>query len=203
MSIWQRISVQFEHPTGIPGSLAGAIMSKRGSNLERIDWAISILKLQPDDRVLEIGFGPGIALQKMSAVVTGGVIWGIDHSDVMVRQASRRNREALGIGRVKIIPGSIAGTTLPDIQADKVLDINSFQFWQSPVEELMKVRDVMAPGGLIALVHQPRKPGSTDTDAERAGLRFAEYLASAGFSNISVQTKKMKPVSTVCVLATK
>jgi ubiquinone/menaquinone biosynthesis C-methylase UbiE len=200
MSIWRKISAQFGRPTGLFGTIAGTIMAKRASNLERNVWAISLLKLRPTDRVLEIGFGPGIAIQKMSEVVTEGIIWGIDHSEVMFKQASKRNREALSKGRVKLLLGSVSTLSSLDGQVDKILDINSLQFWESPVDDLKKLRTYLAPGGIVALVHQPRKPGSTVEETDRAGRKYADYLERAGFRDISIEKRAMKPVSTVCAL---
>jgi trans-aconitate methyltransferase len=44
---------------------------------------------QPADRVLEIGFGPGIAIAELADRATRGHVYGIDHSQVMVQQASQ------------------------------------------------------------------------------------------------------------------
>ena len=53
---------QFGHPHGIGGRLAGCVMVHRSSNRQRNRWVVSLLDVQPTDRVLEIGFGPGLAL---------------------------------------------------------------------------------------------------------------------------------------------
>ena len=200
MSVWEKISAQFGKPTGFIGVVAGTIMANRRSNLERNVWAISMLKLRPTDRVLEIGFGPGVAIQKMSEVVTKGVVWGIDHSEVMLKQASMRNNKAISKGRVKLLLGSVSSLSFTDVQVDMILDINSFQFWESPVDGLKKLRTCLAPSGIVALVHQPRQPGSTDEETDRAGRKLADYLEEAGFRDISIEKRSMKPVSTVCVL---
>jgi len=200
MNVWEKISAQFGRPTGFLGSLAGTIMAKRGSHLERNVWAMSLLKLRPTDRVLEIGFGPGIAIQKISEVVTEGVIWGIDHSELMLKQASTRNSEAISKGRVRLLLGTVSRLPSQVGQIDKVLDINSFQFWESPVDDLKKVRACMAPNGIVALVHQPRKPGSTDEETDRVGRKFADFLVKAGFRDNSFEKRATNPVSTVCVL---
>ncbi len=81
-----------------------------------------------------------------------------------------------------------------------MLDVNSFQFWGKPVESLKELRTRMRPGGWIALAHQPRKPGATDEDATAAGEKFAEMLRKAGFEEVRVERKPMKPVSTMCIL---
>jgi ubiquinone/menaquinone biosynthesis C-methylase UbiE len=198
MSLWQTIASQFGNPRGIPGEIAGYIMAHRRSNIERSDWAVSLLDLNPTDRVLEIGFGPGVTIQAMSRIVSEGLILGIDHSAVMVRQASRRNRESISSGRVRLLHGSISDLLPGEGPFDKILDINSFQFWKDPVDALVKMKTHLRPGGMIAIVHQPRKPGAGNDDTVRAGKKYAELLREAGYQNITIEQKKMKPVPVTC-----
>jgi len=199
MSLVEKVIAQFARPTGFWGNIAGFIMTNRPSNLERNEWAISLLNLQPSDRVLEIGFGPGVAIQKMSEIVTHGVIWGIDHSDVMFRQASKRNQRAISAGRVRLALTSVSQLPAFDGPFDKILDVNGFQFWDNQIEVLRRLREQLRAAGIIALVHQPRNLGATEEDATEAGERFAHDLEMAGFQEIKVERKRMKPVSTVYV----
>jgi hypothetical protein len=46
---------QFGHPRGMAGSVAGWVMARRPSNRQRNRWVVSLLDVQPTDRVLEIG----------------------------------------------------------------------------------------------------------------------------------------------------
>lgn len=174
-------------------------MAHRSSNLERNEWAISLLNLQPSDHVLEIGFGPGVTLQKMSEIVTDGVIWGIDHSEVMFRQASRRNQRAILDGRVRLVLASVSQLPSFNDPLNKILAVNNVQFWENKTDVLRRLRGQLCVGGIIALVHQPRIPGATEDDAAEAGEGFARYLEMAGFQDIKVERKMMKPVSTVYV----
>jgi cyclopropane fatty-acyl-phospholipid synthase-like methyltransferase len=199
MSLVERIVAQFARPTGFLGNITGFIMAHRPSNLERNEWAISLLNLQPPDRVLEIGFGPGVTIQKMSEIVVYGVIWGIDHSKVMFRQASKRNQHAISAGRVRLVLTSVSQLPSFDEPFDKILAVNSFQFWDNKTDVLRRLREQLRPGGIIALVHQPRIPGATEDDATEAGEGFSRYLEMAGFKDIKVERKMMKPVSTVYV----
>ena len=199
MGFWDHIVAQFGKPTGLLGKFAGFIMSKRGSNLERNMWAISLLKLKPQDRVLEVGFGPGMAIQIMSDEITEGIVFGIDHSDVMLEQATKRNKDAIESGKVKLLLASVSSLPTFDQPFDKILDINTFQFWKNPIEDLRKVKVHLKPDGAIFIVHQPRKPGATEQDTDTAGNEFESYLRQAGFKDIGIQKKTMKPVPTVCV----
>ena len=199
MSLVEKVVAQFAQPTGFWGNIAGFIMAHRPSNLERNAWAISLLNLQPSDRVLEIGFGPGVAIQKMSEMAPHGIIWGIDHSEVMFRQASNRNQQAISAGRVRLALTSVSQLPAFDGPFDKILDVNGFQFWDNRIEVLSRLREQLRPGGIIALVHQPRNLGATEADATEAGERFTRDLEMAGFKDIKVERKLMKPVSTVYV----
>jgi ubiquinone/menaquinone biosynthesis C-methylase UbiE len=60
---------------------------------------------QPSDRVLEIGFGPGIAVRELARRATHGKVLGIDRSAVMRAQAARRYTAAIRAGRVSLDVG--------------------------------------------------------------------------------------------------
>jgi hypothetical protein len=67
---------QFGHPRGIAGHLAGWVMAHRSSNKQRNRWVVWLLDVQPTDRVLEIGFGPGLAIAELSRRATRGMVYG-------------------------------------------------------------------------------------------------------------------------------
>jgi spermidine synthase len=53
-------------------------MAHRSSNRKRNAWAVSLLYVRRDDRVLEIGFGPGRAIRELSRVACAAYVCGID-----------------------------------------------------------------------------------------------------------------------------
>jgi SAM-dependent methyltransferase len=190
---------QFQRPSGFWGRAAGALMAHRSSNRTRNVWAAELLEVRPDDRVLEIGFGPGIAIKELSARAPDGYVCGLDHSALMVRQAARRNAKAVRRGQVDLRLGSV--DELPDFDApfDKVLAVNVSGFSDGPAERLENLRRVTSRGGRIALAFQPRGPGATDEAATTAGQEFVTKLRDAGFSQVRLETLKLKP-AVVCAL---
>ena len=131
---------QFGRPRGVVGHLAGWVMAHRSSNRRRNRWVVSLLDVQPTDRVLEVGFGPGIAIQELSRRATAGHVFGVDHSRVMVRQASRRNAAAVRAGRVDLRLGSAADLPGFGEPLDAVLAVNSLGFWADPTRTLTDLR---------------------------------------------------------------
>jgi SAM-dependent methyltransferase len=191
---------QFFRPHGFGGRAAGWVMAKRGSNRERNIWAVGLLDVQPHDRALEVGFGPGIAIQEFARHATNGLVVGVDHSDVMVRQARKRNAAAVRAGRVDLRLGSAEALPRFDAPFDKILAVNSLMFWDDPVARLKELHDRLRPGGQIAIVYQPRGPDSTNEVAARTGEEIAKHFATVGFTDVRVETLALRPTDAVCVL---
>jgi ubiquinone/menaquinone biosynthesis C-methylase UbiE len=192
---------QFGHPRGIAGRMAGWVMAHRSSNRQRNSWAVSLLDVQPTDRVLEIGFGPGVTIADLADRAIRGQVYGVDHSEVMVRQASRRNHAAIRAGRVELVHASVDQLPSFDEPLDAVLAVNSLGFWPDPVERLGQLRRLLRPAGRIALASQPRCPGATRDATTQAAQELHDLLARAGFVQIRVEILDLDPPA-ACVLAT-
>lgn len=191
---------QFHEPRGLGGRAAGWVMANRGSNRKRNVWAVGLLDVQPTDRVLEIGFGPGVAIQELARRATSGLVVGVDHSELMVRQARKRNAAAVRADRVDLRLGSAEDLPVFDERFDKVLAVNSLMFWDDPRARLEELRALLRPGGRIAIAYQPRGPGATDETAAHAGHELAEQFGAAGFTDVRVEMLDLKPTAVVCVL---
>ena len=61
-------------------------------SIEYIEWGISLMNIQPSDRILEIGIGPDVEIRKMSEFITYCIIYGISHSELMIKNALIRNK---------------------------------------------------------------------------------------------------------------
>jgi SAM-dependent methyltransferase len=191
---------QFHRPHGLGGRAAGWFMAHRGSNRKRNVWAAGLLDVQQDDRVLELGFGPGIAIEAMAQRATRGLVIGLDHSEVMVRQATRRNRDAVRAGCVDLRLGDAEALPAFDAPFDKILAVNSLMFWDDPVARLKELRGLLRPGGQIAIAYQPRGPQASDETAARSGQEIAGHFTTAGFTDVRVETLPLNPTAVVCVL---
>lgn len=189
---------QFGNPRGSTGRVAGWVMAHRRSNRQRNEWVVGLLDVRPTDRVLEVGFGPGVAIAELAR--RAGHVHGIDRSEVMVRQAIRRNRAAVRAGRVELVHAPV--DRLPSFGAplDAVLAVNSLGFWPEPAQRLRELRALLRPGGRIALASQPRCPGATRDTTVRAADELRDLLAGAGFVGIRVETLELDP-PVACVLA--
>jgi SAM-dependent methyltransferase len=195
------LRAQFGRPTGLLGTLVGRIMVGTPSNLDRSRWTLSLLDVKPADRILEIGFGPGLAVELLAKQVRRGLIAGIDHSEVMVRQASRRNAAAIREGRVVLQAGSASNPPAFPELFDAIFTINSIHFWTDPEQCLAKLRALLRPGGRIAVTIQPRSHNATDATTRAIGEELVATLTRAGFSECRLEVRPSRPVAVACALA--
>ena len=94
------IACQLGHPSKIFGGFISRLWNKRNAALN--DAAFDSLALQPDDRVLDVGFGGGYLLDRMSSVITAGFLAGVDVSQAMVSFCEKRYRILVKDGRLEI-----------------------------------------------------------------------------------------------------
>jgi len=192
---------QFGHPSGILGWFAGQIMARRASNIDRNLWTVSLLSPKLDDTILEIGFGPGVAIEMVAEQIPKGQVIGLDHSMMMLNVATKRIRRFIEQGRVKLINGSVDSVSNLPYRFDKVFTVNSLMFWEKPEICLQSIHSKIKPGGMLAITHQPRNRGANHQDVILAGNRIKALLQKARLTDITVHVKSMKPVSAVCVTA--
>ena len=145
---------QFGKPSGLFGRFIGNKMAQ--GNAYDASWTISLLDIQPESRVLEIGFGPGVSTQFASEKAPKGFVAGIDHSRTMVQAARKRNATAIRAGQMDLKQGDVASIPYPDESFDRAFSLHSIYFWARPVDCLKELRRVLKPGGLLAITNEIR-----------------------------------------------
>src|SRR5215467_708923 len=93
----------FGQPPGFLGRLGGVIMAR--SNDACGAWVVELLNVASNETALEVGFGPGTAIRRLSALAAH--VAGVDQSSEMVEQAQARNAIAIENGRVELRRGSV------------------------------------------------------------------------------------------------
>ncbi|NNC15140.1 class I SAM-dependent methyltransferase [Corallococcus exiguus] len=159
----------------------------------RFRWAMEVLSLAPDARVLEVGCGHGIALGLVASRLRDGCVLGIDRSEKMVTQALRRNADAVRAGHVLARIGTLAEVDLGRELFDVAFAINVSLFAEDDVRvELSRLREHLRPGGALYLFHE----APVAAHAKRFATVAARNLESQGFT---VRTVPAGP-SRACVV---
>jgi len=194
---------QFRKPSGLLGRFAGWIMATRTSNRARSLWTVGLLDLEPADNVLEIGYGPGVALGAVAQKVTRGAIVGVDHSGTMMKTAGRRNQSSIRSERMKLHIGSAEALSTvinpAEYRFNHIFAVNVALFWSDPEETVRLLKEYLASNGQIALTVQPRAKGATNQDTVEIGEALAAQMQRTGLDDIKIDYFKEVSPFAVCV----
>ncbi len=192
--MWQRyIDGQYRQPTGPVGRWIGNKMAQhhQPENL----WTVNLLNVQPSDHILEVGFGPGIAIKEVARRASQGFVAGIDFSRTMVAAARKRNAQAIRSGEVDLCYGDAAALPFLNNTFDKIFSIHSIYFWPDPMMALREINRVLKTGGLLILTVLPKEkwnPANPDAAGTPeckpySGDELKTMLGESGFSDLRIE----------------
>ena len=165
---------------------------------ERLTWAVGTLEVQPDDRLLEIGCGHGVAVSLVCERLAGGSVLAVDRSAKMIEMAARRNAAHVAAGRAAFQVAPLHEADLGGARFDVVYAIHVPVLLRGdPRRELAIVRAHLAPGGRFALPFQPLDPATTEPTARR----LSGVLAAAGVEVLEQRVAELASGRAGCVLA--
>ncbi len=191
---------QFGNPRGLRGQLVGFLLTRVNAEFNR--WIVGELRKSAStelQKIVELGPGPGIALEELLGAFPQARVWGVDHSATMLTRSRKRNRAAVDAGRLTLLEGEVSalGGLAP---LDLVLAVHVIYFWPRAVDEFRTIHSALGSGGSLALGFQLRgdmrpsvqrnfpKEGFVlyDTESElgdrlhEAGFREIRFLFKAG-----------------------
>jgi len=145
--------------------------------------AVELAALTADDQFLDVGCGPGAALEHAAA--TGAYVAGVDPSPSMVSRASNR------VPTAEVRVGSAEELPFPDDHFTVVANVASFHHWADRDAGLREILRVLAPGGRLHIVEGIVKEGKdghglNPTDVESLSARLLEL----GYADTEVDTVK-------------
>jgi ubiquinone/menaquinone biosynthesis C-methylase UbiE len=176
------VEANFRKPTGWFGQVLGHVMAVQHKSLTM--WAIELMNVQPGDCVLDVGCGGGMAVKLLSDRARDGFVAGVDYSEEMVAQATKRNEGRVQRGRVAIELGNAMALPYRDASFDKACAIETFYFWPDPLRGLREVHRILKPGGEIAIAVEMSKESHSQKSALQKYLseRYAHRSAGLGMS---------------------
>jgi ubiquinone/menaquinone biosynthesis C-methylase UbiE len=139
------IASQFKKPSGLFGIFTSNLMVR--NNLKNYVRLIKDLDLQPQDKLLEIGYGPGIGIRMITEQCPTCIVHGIDFSKLMFKIATRYNKKYIDQGRVQLQQADFMKAPVAHNNYDKIFCLNVVYFWNELGEPLRKVFPILKKGG--------------------------------------------------------
>ena len=147
----------------------------------RIRWAVDLMDIRADDKVLEIGCGPGAAAELMcSRLEPGrGRLFAIDRSESGVDRTRRRNAAAIEDKRLTVRQIDLATLRVPVKRLTKAFAFNVNLFWvRACQDEVALLHERLRPGGTVGLFYDaprveqvPEIVAKASASLEQGGFR--------------------------------
>jgi ubiquinone/menaquinone biosynthesis C-methylase UbiE len=122
---------------------------------ERLRSVVDQLDIRPDDRVLEIGRGHGVAATLVCERLEGGHLTAVDRSAKMIQAATSRNAAHIEAGRAEFLVASLEDLDLGDRRFDRIFAVRVGLFHRDPGRAHGIVERWLAPGGAVFVFIDP------------------------------------------------
>jgi cyclopropane fatty-acyl-phospholipid synthase-like methyltransferase len=166
---------------------------------QRLIFAVDLLQVQPNDRILEIGGGTGVAAALICARLVSGHLLGIDRSAKATAAASKRNARYVNAGLAEF--RTLALEVVEPAQLgpfDKVVAVNVNVFWVRPAQtQLQLIGNLLHPDGRLVLVYEPPDPAK----ATHLLTALMDHLKHAGYRRRQTATRTTGNTTLVAVTA--
>jgi ubiquinone/menaquinone biosynthesis C-methylase UbiE len=207
MGVFGAIGKQLQHPRGLFGKALFRWLTR--TTIAHARWTADLMDVQPDDDLLEVGFGNGANVELLAQRATRGSVTGAEVSETAIEMASKTNAKAIAEGRVRL--HQAAGGALPfdDGTFDKACTVATVYVIADPSAVFREMYRVLEPGGLAAVTFPVRekfmrfKPAGTEGFYlhELADLEAA--FGDAGFIERRIERNDAVRFGSHCMLGRK
>jgi len=145
-TIYKYIARQFGNPTGFGGKISTFFMNCL--NRKQYNAIVENIDIQETDTILDIGFGNGYLLRKLSKK-NPQKMYGIEISTDMLNTAKRKNRKKVEQGKIQLLLADVQNLPFEDVSIDKAYAVNTIYFWQDIDEGFSEIKRILKPDGVF------------------------------------------------------
>ena len=135
------------NPNGFGGKISTKIMNLM--NQGQYKSILNNIKLEPDNSILDIGFGNGYLINKLLKENIPIIIYGIEISDDMLQSVSSKNKRIIENGNLRLSLEDISKTSFKGNTFDKIYTVNTIYFWKELDKTLSEIRRILKPNGIF------------------------------------------------------
>ena len=207
MNIVKAFGRQLQYPKGFFGKLIFAWMTPK--TIAHAQWTADLMAIEPEDKIIEIGFGNGANINLLLERASKGSVTGVEISKTAMEMAAKNNAKAISEGRVKLHLAPGDKVPCESNVFDKACSVATAYVIEDPGAVFKEMFRVLKPKGRAAVTFPIRenfmrfKPVSTEgfylhtlTDLEAA-------FRSAGFINCRTERNEQVKFGADCMLGEK
>src|SRR3984957_998958 len=123
------------------------------------DWGLRHVLIESNFTILDVGCGGGRTIEKLAAVATKGVVYGVDYASGSVAASRAKNARLVQAGRVEIQQASVSRLPFPGDKFDLVTAVETQYYWPDLVKDMQEILRVLKPGGTLIVIAESYKKG--------------------------------------------
>jgi ubiquinone/menaquinone biosynthesis C-methylase UbiE len=170
------------------------IKNMNENHREISEFAFECISVGENDRILDIGCGGGVNIEKFLKLTKNNVD-GLDYSEVSVAESIKRNGSS---GRCEVFHANVCDMPIDDETYDLITAFETIYFWPEIGETFKEVSRVIKPGGqfMIAQGTDGNHPDDEKWLATVEGMsvytapELEKYLLDIGFKSVESHVKE-------------
>jgi ubiquinone/menaquinone biosynthesis C-methylase UbiE len=123
-----------------------------GEQNAKIEDALSITELKPNETVLDLGCGTGFLFQHINKTIR--LLVGLDISSNVLREAKKRTKN---LSNIALVRADADNTPFPDRTFDRVFAITLLQNMPDPLKTISEMKRVGKPRAIFAVTGLKKK----------------------------------------------
>jgi ubiquinone/menaquinone biosynthesis C-methylase UbiE len=143
----KHIGDNFGNPQGITGILMCKIMNIMNQKL--YSTILDNIRLEPNNIVLDIGFGNGYLIKKLLKKHFSPTIYGIEISGDMANFVSKKYKKYINTGQLTLLLENIEKTSFENKMFDRIITINTVYFWNDYEKCFSEINRILKYGGIF------------------------------------------------------
>jgi ubiquinone/menaquinone biosynthesis C-methylase UbiE len=126
------------------------------------DWGLKHVPIEKNFTILDVGCGGGRTIQKLAALATEGMVYGIDYAKGSVAASRAKNAELIQAGRLEIKEASVSQLPFPENQFNLVTAVETQYYWPELLKDMQEILRVLKPGGTLVIIAESYRNGAYD-----------------------------------------
>ena len=168
------------------------IKNMNENHKEISEFAFQCITLTKNDKILDIGCGGGVNIEKFLKLTDKNVD-GLDYSEISVAESLKRNKSSVEKGRCRIIQADVSDMPIENESYDLVSAFETIYFWPDIGNTFKEVSRIIKTNGqfIIAQGTDGNHPDDEKWLASVEGMsvytsaQLEKYLLNAGFSSVN------------------